>query len=473
MGVVATPAPGNRVTVVGNGNETEMSAQAWAWCEKAIACQTGGDVPGAVAAFRLAAACDPDEPNIVTCIMMLLDMWTDDPEVIFGERRAFDRHFCAPRLARRRPHANVPDPERRIKVGYLSSDFRAHSAAHLFQPLMLHHDDRRTEVHLYQTGKADDRISAIFRAAGDIWHPVHHLEGTALADRIRSDSIDVLVDLAGYTQGNRVLTLCEKPAPIQITGWGSTMGTGLACQDYLVSDAIATPPGLEHHYREQIIRLPCLIAFQPPPILPPLTMTPPMLRNGYPTFGYFGRTMKLSDQTLWTWAKILNRLPTARLYVKNSECADRRACRRLLDILGAMGVRPDRISFAAQTSWYHHCVSTEQVDVALDSWPENGGATIVDMMLMGVPVVALLGTLAPGRQASSILSVIGLAEPVNTTEAYVERAVQWASDPDFLTETRQTLRDRFLTSPITDGPEYARTWEAEVRRAWRSWCLTG
>lgn len=466
--MVAQPLA-NRVTVVGNAHVTEVSRPAWTRVAGAIDAQARGDMLAAVAAFRLADRID-DDPTVASCVVMTLDMVSDDPDLVFGERDAFARRFCDPLTRAAPPHANSRDPERKLKVGYLSADFRGHSAASSILPAVRHHDRERFEAHLYMTGRAEDRLTGLFRGVAEGWHPVNALSEAQLADKIRSDGIDVLVDLSGFSQGHRILALARKPAPIQVVGWGaSSMGTGILASDYVVTDAVATPPEHEYLYREKPLRLPCLLAFSPPPVMPPVG-PPPLARNGYATFGCFGRPTKITDGALRAWAAILRRVPGSRLSLKNGEYADRRMCVRVLDALTALGVRPERVSFAGLTPTYDHQDAYNGVDVALDTWPENGGATVLDACLMGVPVVAKLGRLSTGRAASSILKAAGLCDPIEGTDAYVARAVRWANDPAFLAETRATGRARFLASPVADGPRYARAFEREVRRAWQAWC---
>lgn len=459
--------PDTRAHVVTNGHTTELSLGCLNWIARAVAAQDGGDVAGAIAHFRQAVAVEA-EPRAATCVVMLTDLYSDDPDLVLGVRREFDARFCRVLTETAPPRTNDRDPDRKLRVGYLSADFRAHSAAYLLIPWIGAHDRAQFEATFYMTGRTTDPVTDEFRVRADTWREVPDLDEATLADAIRADGIDVLVDLAGYTQGNRVLTLARRPAPVQITGWGSTLGTGLACQDYLVSDAVSIPRTHEHLYRERIIRLPCLVAFRPPSTAPAVA-APPIETNGYPTFGYLGRPTKISDETFQAWAQILRRTD-GRLFVKNGEYGNERMQLHVVKRLMALGVRGDRITLVGHTGWGAHLAAYNGVDVTLDTWPENGGTTIMDTLLMGVPVVAKLGRFAPGRQASSIVQCVGLADPIATSEEYVERAIAWSEDVDFLREMRRTLRDRLLASPVCDGRAYAAAWGDELRRAWRAWC---
>lgn len=464
-----TSAPDTMVRVTSRGRVSEHHPDAWPWIEAGIAASKLGDLWGTVAAFRQACAIDPGDDAIPTDIIMTLDQLLDDPDVLMAERRRFDDRFCLPFTVAAAPHTNDPDPDRVLRVGYLSADFCDHSAALGYVGILAHHDPTKVKSYFYLTGTVQDKETRKFKKMASVWRPVYKETAEKLAEIIRADGIDVLVDLTGYSLGNRIRTLAYKPAPIQITAWGSALGTGLTCMDYLVADDVTIPPSHEPLYREQIIRMPCMIGHFPtgtPPEIGPA----PYLRNGYVTFGYLGRPLKISQETLLAWGKILHSVPDARLILKSDAYVNEQVINRIVTPLFAHGIAPERIIVAAGSSWQEHVAMYQEVDVALDVWPENGGATTFESLLMGVPVVTRLGRLAHGRLGASILSRLGGEDVAWTTDEYVRDAVSMAQDDDAYLQDRQHRRDKLLASVMCDGPAMARAWEDQLREVWKGWC---
>jgi predicted O-linked N-acetylglucosamine transferase (SPINDLY family) len=295
------------------------------------------------------------------------------------------------------------------------------------------------------------------------------LSDEELAAQVRADQIDVLVDLSGHSGGHRLLTFARKPAPVQVTGWGYATGTGLDAIDAFMADPVVVPPDDERFYAEEIVRLPNVVCYSPPPILPALQPLP-ALTNGFVTFGSFNRAVKVTPAVLETWARVLHAVPDSRLVLKpTTESATER--QRLVDPLAALGIAPDRIEILGKSSHLEHIASFGRIDIQLDTFPHTGGITTLDGLLMGVPCVTLLGERVAGRLSASFQTVLGLADLIaQTTDAYVEIAVRLAQDLDRLAHERMTLRERLLASPVGDTRAYSRAVEAAYRDLWVRWC---
>lgn len=428
--------------------------------------QHRGRLNDGIASYRAAIDLEPTYAEAWANLLFALDMHPGaTPGLLLETRRAFDAAVCSHLTATAPPHANDRDPDRRLRVGYVSGDFRmGHSAAMSFHWLC-RHDPERFEVYLYSTRERDDPTAEPFKRRADVWSEIGHLEPHELASVIREDGIDILVDLSGPSQGGRPTTFALKPAPVQVGGWGYSSGLGIRAMDRLVSDPVAMPRAHADRYPERLLELPSIVTYSPPATPPPLA-TPPEAARGHRTYGYLGRPIKLADDVFAAWAEILRRDATGRLLLKSGQYADRAMRERVLHGLGALGVGMDRIDVRGVTSRYDHLAAYNDVDVCLDSFPQGGGITVCDALLMGVPTVTLLGETAPGRTGASILATVGLdAWTTPTVRAYVERALERDLP------RRQMVRDALLCSILTDHEAYARTVEAAYRRIWREWAV--
>jgi len=438
-------------------------ATALYWGNLGTVLESRGDIPGAVAAFREAARLEPAEIHYWTSAIFNGDLHPHtSPAVRMADRRAFNAAHCADLTAAAVPHQNDRDPERRLRVGYISADFVDHSAAMVFGPVIKGHDRAQVEVYCYwQRRTHPDAITEQIRRQADHWRQVDGLDDEALAGMIRADGIDILVDLSGYSLGHRLTALARKPAPVIITGWGHVTGLGIDACDYLVADAVTVPPESAWQHHERILRLPCLLAFDPRSPYPDVA-APPAVRNGYPTFGYVGRATKMSEAVWAAWAEIL-------LLLKGREYGDPAYRARIVEFFASLRVGSSRLEFRGPTSRQQHLAAYADIDVALDVWPQNSGVTTLEACLMGVPTVTLLGDHLNGRIGASVLSTLGRAPWVGLDrEHYTEIATALASAPA-THEQRRQLRADLLASIICDPERYARTVEAVYREAWHAW----
>lgn len=376
-----------------------------------------------------------------------------------------------------RRHGNDREPTRRLRVGYLSGDFREHSCAYFLEPLLKHHDPAQVELFAYVTERAEDEVTQRLKQHMAHWHRVFDLSDDALATRIQEDGIDILVDLAGLTDGSRLPALARKPAPVQISWLGYLGPTGLRAIDHRLTDELVddprlgtmSPPG-----RDAPLRLPRpYLCYQPPLDAPPVT-EPPMLKRGYPTFGSFNALTKLSEPCLALWCKVLHALPDARLLIKTRALRDDALRESLLARLAAHGLDPERVTLMGWSpATAHHLALYGDIDVALDSTPFNGVTTTCEASWMGVPVVSRVGDTIAARQGLTLLHALGCADQaVDSDEAFVQRCLDLVAHPQALALQRADLRDRMAASPLMDGAGFARSVEAAYRGAWQDWCAS-
>lgn len=442
----------------------QMAPHSRAWLNLGVIRQHRGLPNEAIAAYRTAIELEPTYAEAWTNLIFALDLHPHaTPSLLRQTRERFDHAVCAPLTALSQPHQNDRDPDRRLKVGYVSGDFRlSHSAAMAFHWIACH-DPAQVEVFCYSTYEGTDPTDAPFRERADVWAEIGHLNPLELAQVIRDDRIDILVDLSGVSKGGRPLTFALKPAPIQVGGWGYSSGLGIRAMDYLVADHVAMPAAHADRYPERLLHLPSVIAYSPPATLPEL-LAPPERQRGYRTYGYLGRPVKLTDACLAAWAEILRRDPVSRLLLKSGQYADRLMRERVVNTLGALGVSMDRIEIQGVTSRYEHLEAHSDVDVCLDSFPQNGGMTTMDALLMGVPVVTLVGETAPARASASILTAVGEAAYICES---VEEYINWTAD--LSPPPRQQIRDALLGSILVDRGGYVAKVEAAYRMIWRQW----
>lgn len=368
------------------------------------------------------------------------------------------------------PHANTRDPERPLRLGYVSSDFIAHSAATIFGAILQRHDRARFDLFLYSGVVHEDRNTEALRALSTGWRSTLAHSPDTLADQIRADRIDILVDLSSHTAGNQLLTFLRKPAPVQVTAWGYGTGTGLSEIDYFFADPVVVPRDARRHFAETVYDLPSVITVAPPDDLPDVSPAP-ATAAGHVVFGCFNRATKIGPATLDAWARILSHVPRARLFLKDRAFDHGDARQRFRDTFAARGVDPGRLDFVGTTSRVVHLADHRRIDIALDPFPNNGGVTTCEALMMGVPVVALLGSCTVSRVAASLLSALGLQDWIGAdADGYVETAVAWSQRIEALAELRDPLRRRYLGSPVGDAGAYTRAVEAAYRDMWRRWC---
>jgi predicted O-linked N-acetylglucosamine transferase (SPINDLY family) len=432
-----------------------------------------GRLDETVAAYRKAIQFKPDFTAAHTSWLTCLNYGEREPKlVIFDAHRDWnERHAKA--LPRPAGYDNDRTAARRLKVGYLSADFRRHSVAYFLEPLIAHHDRAAVEVFCYAEVAQPDAVTERFKALADHWTTTTGMSDEALAEQIRRDGIDILLDLGGHTAKSRLLVFARKPAPIQATWLGYPNTTGLDTMDYRLVDTVTDPEGEADGFAtETLVRLPGGFLCYGGPQDAPALGRPPCFANGIATFGSFNNPAKLSSATLDAWGKLFARLPRARLLLKGRPFAYPVTRAWYLERLAQHGIAADRVEllpWAADGT--AHLSLYNRVDIALDPFPYNGTTTTCEALWMGVPVVTLRGDRPAGRVGASLLGQVGYADMVaGSVDKYVDIAMTLADDPAQLADLRHVLRPRIQRSPLCDGAAFARKLESAYRTMWQRWC---
>jgi protein O-GlcNAc transferase len=367
-----------------------------------------------------------------------------------------------------RRHTNERNENRRLRIGYVSPDFRNHSVSRFLLPLFREHDHRVIEVFCYSDVERTDDFTDRLRACADRWVDIAGRSDERAVNQVREDQIDVLIDLAGHTSGNRLQMFARKPAPVQISYLGYPGSTGVAEIDYRLTDALADPVGGS----ERLLRLPvCNWCFNEPEDAPPVGPLPAE-SNGFVRFGSFNNFAKASPLVMDLWARILNGVEGSRLMIKSRGLGEPGVRDRIRRSFGDRGISSDRLEIRGhESSVASHLGAYNRMDIALDSFPYHGTTTTCEALWMGVPVVSLAGQTHVSRVGASLLNSVGLPEFIaQTTKQYVEIAIELAKDLPRLAELRRTLRPRIRVSPLMDASRLARDIENAYRKMWRNWC---
>jgi len=438
-----------------------------AWNDLAGAQLAVADLDAAIGSCERSAALKPELGGANRRLFAMLLHPGYSPDAVLREHREWASRFADPLTGAAPPYVNDPSPERRLRVGYVSADFRVHVVAMNLLPLMREHDHRQVEVFSYSAVDAPDHATELFRGYSDAWRDVAGWDEERLARAVREDRIDILVDLELHL-GRRLLVFARKPAPVQVTFAGYPGTTGLKAIDYRLTDPYLDPPGNDRWYVEQSLRLPHTFWCYEPPEATPDVGPLPALSNGFVTFGCLINPTRVNEPVVRLWAAVLRALERSRLVVLAPEGSFRN---RVLGVLYDQGIANDRVRFVPRLPRPQYLNHYQGIDVALDTFPYNGHTTGLDSLWMGVPVVTLVGTTAVGRAGWSQLSNLGLPGlAAEVSEQFVAVAVSLARDLPRLAELRASLRGRMLQSPLTDARSFARGVEAAYRTMWRRWC---
>lgn len=425
-----------------------------------------GQVDDAIACLEQAISMHPDNCVLESNYLYSLYYRADaDAAEIAAKHREWNDKVVKRLGAASRPHANDLSPGRRLKVGYVSPDFREHCQAMFTLPLLAHHDHESFEIHCYSNRPEQDAVTQQIQSYADSWSEIAGKSDEDVADQIRADGIDILVDLTLHMGRNRLLVFARRPAPVQVSWLGYPGTTGLSAIDYRFTDSHLDPRS-EHDevYAEASLRLPetfwCYDSRSTVGI-----NDLPAIRNEYVTFGCLNNFCKVNDRTLALWRRVLEAIPNSRLHLlaPAGEARSR--------LLRQLAISSDRISFLDFQPREAYLQSYYAIDICLDTFPYNGHTTSLDSLWMGVPVVSLCGDIAVSRAGLSQLSNLELAELVAHDEAvFVKIATDLANDPSRLALLRKTLRGRMEASPLMDAPRFTRNIEAAYRSIWQNWC---
>ncbi len=394
------------------------------------------------------------------------------PEHLFEEHRRFQTQHAEGLMASPPLDRARPGPNRRLRIGYVSPDLRRHSVAYFFEPVIQAHRRDEFEVVCYASLPRPDFVTERLQRLADEWRDVHAMTDGELAELVRRDQIDILVDLAGHTLGNRLLAFARKPAPVQVTYLGYPDTTGLVAMDYRLTDGWADPEGwTEHLHSEQLIRLSSgFSCYRPPEQAPPVGSSPARERGGI-TFGSFNNLCKVTPEIVARWAGILAAVPGSRLVMKASALGNSEVRRHIQGWFRACDIEPNRLVLMGEMpSVADHLALYGEIDVALDTFPYHGTTTTCEALWMGVPVISQAGRTHTSRVGVSLLTRAGLPELIAPSgEAYVELAVRLANDRERLSELRRTMRSRLRHSPLMDAAAVTSAIEGAYRRMWQTW----
>lgn len=429
-----------------------------------------GDRRRAIASYRRAVELDATDSDAhANAILVALTDPSYGAAELLAEARDWARLHAEPLRKHRRRHRNDKNPERRLRVGYVSPDFRDHPIRSFLAPLLERHDPASVEVYLYASVERPDPVTEEYRAwAGSRFRDIRRLDDPRAGELVRQDQIDILVDLALHSAGGRLGLFACKPAPVQITWLGYPGTTGLDAIDYRLTDPFLDPPGSDPaRYAERCLHLPetswCYAPLESDVAAGPL----PALSAGVVTFACQNSYRKVHPGALRLWARVLRALPGSRLWLY-AEADAREGMRRTL---GEAGVDADRIEFGGRVSRRAYLERYQRIDIGLDTFPFAGATTTLDAAWMGVPVVTLTGATSLQRAGACIAMNLGLPELVAASEDdWVDKTLDLAGDLERLSRLRAELRARLAASPLTDQPRFARTLEVAYRTAWRRYC---
>jgi predicted O-linked N-acetylglucosamine transferase (SPINDLY family) len=432
-----------------------------------------GMIQMAIEHLKRALQLKPTETNFHTVLLWTLNYSTDhSPTTIFLEHQQFNEQYAKPLAITLKPHLNNRQVQRRLKIGYVSPDFRQHSVAFFIEPILAHHNHQEFEIYCYYNHTHIDEVTHRLQPYSDHWRECALQSDEELANLIRQEPIDILVDLAGHTGNNRLLVFARKPAPVQVTYLGYPNTTGLTAIDYRLSDHYIDTVGVNEQFTAELpIKLPTGFYCYQPHENSPVVNNLPAFDKGYITFSSFNHYAKVSSPILEVWAEILCTLPSARLVVQTKNLKDTGTRQSFLERLTRLGVTEEQVIITDFMPSPKYLETYHQIDLAFDTYPFNGGTTTCEALWMGVPVVTLVGTRPVSRLGLSILSILGLTELIAATKTeYVNICLKLANNLEYLQHLRATLRQRMQASPLMDAPSFTRQLETLYRELWEKWC---
>jgi len=431
-----------------------------------------GKFDEALVAYREGLRRQPGNVMVYSNLLLTLNYMPDvTPADIYKEHcRWGELHGNPP--GRVKSHKNQRDPDRCLRVGYVSPDFRAHSVAYYIEPLLASHHRETLEVFCYSLVPRLDETTERLRAMADHWREIHGQTDQQIVAQVQADQIDILVDLAGHTAHNILTVFACKPAPVQVTYIGYPNTTGLPAIDYRLTDAVADPEGEDGYYTEELVRLPeCFLCYQPLRDAPAVEALPAADR-GYITFGSFNNLSKINPEVVALWSEVVKAVPDSRLLVKNQSLTDPNRREQYYQLFRSHGISDDRVELLGHTpTREEHLALYGRVDIGLDTFPYNGTTTTCEALWMGVPVLTMTGDRHAGRVGKSLLKCTGLADWVaDSPEQFIAMATELTVDLAGLADLRRGLRDRLAASPLCDSDAFACKVQAAYRGMWRRWC---
>lgn len=432
-----------------------------------------GEASKALDVTRSANRLVPRDANIHTNLLYTMNFLPEvTQEELYRESLRWGKRHANGKLSLR-PHLNSPTPDRKLRIGYVSGDFKLHPVSYHLKPVIEHHDRHGYEIYLYSTFNKHDEMTELLRKHAEHFRVVASLSDEQLEEMIRVDGIDILVDLSGHTAFNKLGLFALKPAPLQVSWLGYFNTTGLKAIDYLLSDAITIPAGDERWIAEKVLRLPDgRFCYDPPEYMPEVTGGPAQ-NNGFITFGSFNKLAKMTRETVALWSAVLNSVPESRLVLKTDALSEKSVADKAVSLFVMHGIEPERVELRGDSPHPQMLAQYGDIDIALDTFPFNGGATTCEALWMGVPVITLSGHTPISRQSASLLSSCGLSALIAYThDEFVSIVTALASDFGSLAELRASMREKLAGSPLSDGKLFAANLERAYRDIWHCWCNT-
>lgn len=415
-----------------------------------------------------------DEANIHQSMLMNM-LYSDaySPEEIFNEHKQWADKYLQQKVVNDTQRYRGNEENKILNIGFISSDFQNHSISHFLVPLFESFNHQRYRLHCYTTSNVVDKVTLQLKQQAASWHNLSHYDDETKAQKIQQDEIDILIDLAGHSLGSNIAVFAQKPAPIQMTYLGYPFSSGLTSMDYRITDDFTDPgESTAHLHTEKLLKIsPSFICYKPEKPYE-IDASPPMMKNKFVTFGSFNNLSKLSNLTIQLWANILNEVDGATILLKSTHVIPDGLRDTILSTFENFGVHHHRVILHHPTATKaEHFALYNRVDIGLDSTPYNGTTTTYEAIYMGIPVITLLGKAHLSRVGGGILTNLGLNELIaNDENDYLNIATQLAKTPLSLTEYRTTLRNRLLTSPLTDQTSYTRKFEQLLQSAWHTYC---
>jgi len=432
-----------------------------------------GRAVGAIDLFRNVVAADPQHAHAYSNLLLHLNYLPNTSRSeMFEEAKTWASIQVPSSLARQR-HDNVLQPDRKLRIGYISPDFKEHSVMFFFESLLLGHNRECFEIYGYGNVQNSDSVTESAIERFDFYRNIMAVSHKDVAELIEADKIDILVELAGHTMRNSLRVLARKPAPIQVSYLGYPNTTGMSQIDYRLTDALADNEEQPDYYTEELISLPNGFLCYNPGDVQPTVMALPASINDFITFGCFNNISKINPELMKLWIPILNALPSSRLMLKFGEVGDTQVKEYYLNLFQDLGLANarERIVLANWLPSPKHLELYNSVDIALDTYPYNGTTTTCQALLMGVPVISLMGQAHASRVGFDILSRLGLQFFAAQTDTdYVNKAIALASNPEALTKLRATMRQRLAASPLCNYRLITHDIETAYRKMWRDYC---
>lgn len=400
----------------------------------------------------------------------LYDM--DDANAVYEEHLNWNNRHAAPLLPSLPAGSRDVDPERKLRIGYVSPDFREHSVAYFMEPILAAHDRHNFEVYCFSDVQRPDAVTERLKGYADHWLDISAGGDEVVAAMVAEKGIDILVDLAGHTSRHRLLVFARRPAPVQVSYLGYPATSGMGAMDYRIVDALTDPAGSEDICSERLLRLPDSFLCYAPPATAPEVAPPPCLENGYISFGSFNHLSKVTEAVVEAWSRILLRVPDSRMVLKHISLQDPVIRQRYLGLFESNGVAAGRVTILSWSESVHdHLSCYADVDIALDTFPYHGTTTTCEALWMGVPVISFAGEAHVSRVGLSLLKNAGLDEPVaENMDGYIESAVGLAADTKRLAAMRRELRRGMEHSRLCDRQGMAAALGGSFRDIWRRYC---